>query len=131
MRHKKRIQNLVAYKHLRKTLRNNPTNAESFLWSKIKNNFLDFKFRRQHGIGDYIVDFYCSEIKLVIELDGEVHEYKYESDIKRDNFLVEQGIKILRYRNEEVMKNIEGILDDIKNNCLKIRNNQTFTINHP
>lgn len=123
MEYKKRIQNLVKYKHLRKTLRNHPTNAESFLWSKIKNNHLSFKFRRQQGVGDYIVDFYCSETKLVIELDGEVHRNKYESDVERDNFLIEQGIKILRYRNEEIMKNIDGVLEDIKNNCLKIKNN--------
>lgn len=123
MDHKPKIHNLVRYKSLRQSLRNQATNAEGFLWSKIKNSFSGYKFRRQHGIGNYIVDFYCPKVSIAIELDGEVHREKYESDIERDKFLNSQGIEVLRYRNEQIMKNVEGVLEDIVEHCKKREKN--------
>nr|WP_258071342.1 endonuclease domain-containing protein [Vibrio jasicida] len=88
---------------------------EEVLWHKIRRKQLGVKFRRQHGIGRYIVDFYCAELSLVIEIDGDSHfstEGK-EKDTKRDAFIEALGIKVLRFTNEEVMKQTESVLERI------------------
>ncbi|MCF6451981.1 endonuclease domain-containing protein [Vibrio sp. MMG022] len=88
---------------------------EEVLWQKIRRKQLGVKFRRQHGIGRYIVDFYCAELSLVIEIDGDSHfstEGK-EKDTKRDAFIEALGIKVLRFTNEEVMKQTESVLERI------------------
>ncbi len=98
-------------------LRNNLTDAESILWQEIRNRKLaGYKFRRQHPIDKFIVDFYCHEKKLVIELDGGIHnklEIK-EYDISRSEELEKFGIKIIRFKNEEVYQNSEGVLNKIE-----------------
>ena len=86
---------------LRKYLRNNSTKSEKILWNELKNSsFLGLKFRRQHGIGNYIVDFYCREKNLVIELDGEVHDLEEakENDKDRTDFLVSNGLRFLDFQ---------------------------------
>ena len=94
-------------------LRKNMTDAEQLLWSKIKSKQLKgFQFYRQKIIGNYIADFYCSQADLVIELDGGQH-YEVEAkekDRARDNYMSEMGLKVLRFSDRDVFKNIEGIL---------------------
>ncbi len=114
-----RIFNLHKYKEKRKTLRNISPKSEKILWEKLKGSqFLNLKFRRQQGIGRYVVDFYCPKLKLVIELDGESHDSlnSAEYDKIRTEFFEELGIKVLRFRNDEVCDNINSVLEILKNN---------------
>jgi len=85
------------------------TDAERLLWSRIRAKQLGVKFRRQQPIENYIVDFVCFEQKLIIELDGGQH-FESERDTKRDDFLRASGYRILRFWNNEVMRNIVGVL---------------------
>lgn len=98
-------------------LRTNQTDAERFLWSKIRNKQLGHRFNRQHVFDSkYIVDFYCAERKLIIELDGGQH-CECETDAKRDNYLITRGYSTLRFWNNEVLENIEGCLLKISEFC--------------
>lgn len=92
------------------------TETEKRLWLYLKNEQLGVKFRRQHSIGNYIADFYCPSIKLVIELDGSQHftPEGLEYDKIRENFMKSLEIKILRFNNNDVLTNIEGVLEDIR-----------------
>ncbi|MEI7603891.1 MAG: endonuclease domain-containing protein [bacterium] len=102
----------------RKKLRNQLTPYESKLWIYLKNRqLLGYKFRRQYGIGKYIVDFCCVEKKVVIELDGILHMNNNiaENDKKRDLILIKLGYKVLRYSNKEIMNSLENVLESIKN----------------
>jgi very-short-patch-repair endonuclease len=96
-------------------LRNNLTEAEKKLWYYIRNKNFGYKFRRQHPFGPYFVDFICLERKLIIELDGGQH-FNSISDKFRDDFLEKEGYHVLRFWNNEVLENIEGVLLKIKNN---------------
>ena len=92
------------------------TESEGFLWTALRQNLKGFKFRRQHIIGDYIVDFICLEYKLVIEVDGEYHhtdEQRQEDQI-RTNYLQSNGFQVIRFSNEEVKSNIRKIIQIIK-----------------
>ena len=102
----------------RQRLRNNMTKPEQVLWQYIRKEQLGVKFRRQHGIGEYIVDFYCAEKKLVIEIDGDTHftESGIEYDKIRTGFINSLGIRVTRFTNNDVMTNIEEVLNRIKNN---------------
>ena len=93
------------------------TECEKILWSKIKNDALGVRFRRQYGIGDYIADFYCPILKFVIELDGGQHFTKeaLEYDEIREKFMKNLGIKTLRFSNNEVIDDIEEVLKKITN----------------
>ncbi|TDS12629.1 leucyl-tRNA synthetase [Maribacter caenipelagi] len=97
-----------------KEMRANPTAAESVLWESIKSKKLDYKFRQQHLIDDFIVDFVCLSKKLVIEVDGEIHETQKEADLKRTKVLNGLGYKVVRFKNEKVIGNIDGVLEEIK-----------------
>ena len=102
--------NKSKYKQRRKELRNNPTKAEELLWSVLKGKKLDgYKIRRQYGVCKYVIDFYCVEKKLAIEVDGEIHdkEESREYDKIRKEFINNFGIRIFRIRNEIIKKNIE------------------------
>ncbi len=92
------------------------TETEKRLWLYLKNEQLGVKFRRQHSIGNYIADFYFPSIKLVIELDGSQHFTLegLEYDKIRENFMNSLGIKTLRFNNNDVLTNIEGVLEDIR-----------------
>ena len=83
------LHNYLSYKPVRKLLRNNPTQAEKLLWSGLKDNRIGFKFRRQQSIGNYVADFYCAKLKLVVEVDGATHNEK----------TVKEKDKILDYRS--------------------------------
>ena len=114
--------NLKYNKEKRKILRNSMTKAEIILWQRLKGKRLGFKFRRQHGIGPYIVDFYCPALRLVIELDGEVHGISSvkERDIKRQKFLENLNLTIMRYLNEMILESLEAVVQDIYNACLQL-----------
>ena len=117
MKHTPYIHNECNQKLLRQTLRNNATSAEAILWRALKGKQVDgLKFRRQFGVGPYVIDFYCPEIRLGIELDGGVHKTSYtnEYDEMRTKFLNENRIRILRFDNEVVYNNMEGIIEAIK-----------------
>ena|SRR3989338_5262248 len=101
----------------RRKLRRDLTPAEKLFWSKVSNRqFYNLKFRKQHGVANYIVDFYCPEKKLIIEIDGDTHasEKDIENDKKRDKYIASLGYVIIRYHNQDVRKNIEGVFEDLK-----------------
>lgn len=96
----------------RRTLRKNATPQEIMLWVRLRSGQLGKKFRRQHSVGPYIVDFYCTEKKCVIEIDGSQHfdESAVRYDKQRTRFLESQGCTVLRFSNDEINTNIEGVL---------------------
>jgi len=110
------INNISRLYSRRKELRNNSTQQEIMLWIRLKNSQLGYKFRRQHSIGGYIVDFYCPIRKLVIEIDGSQHYEKnaVEYDAVRSNYLEGLNLKILRFSNGDINANIEGVLMKIR-----------------
>ncbi len=92
------------------------TAPERKLWSHLRmNQFYSLKFRRQHGIGSYIVDFYCPQLKVVIEIDGESHYEisQVNSDAERESLMNSLGVRTIRYSNHDVMSNIDGVLVDL------------------
>ena len=100
-----------------KQLRRIMTRAETLLWRHIKANRIDdFGFRRQVPFQNYIADFVCFASKLVIELDGESHDFveRQNADRNRDAFFAEQGFQVLRFTNEQVMSNLEGVVEAIR-----------------
>jgi very-short-patch-repair endonuclease len=111
-----RLNNTIGLKKNRKNLRNNLTPAEARLWTYLQNSELGKKFRRQHSIGFYILDFYCPSRKLGIELDGSPHntDEGYKNDHIRGEYLKSKGIIVLRFENQEVFKNPDGVLAEIK-----------------
>lgn len=98
-----------------KKLRNTVTDAEKLLWEHLKEKKLGVKFRRQHPISSFIADFYCHEKKLIIELDGSIHNIKeiFENDLERQAAIEAFGIKVIRFKNEEIYKNIDIVLNKI------------------
>lgn len=113
------FNNLKRLKPTRKRLRNNPTPAEKRLWDKLRNSQLaGKKFRRQHSVGNYILDFYCPQHQLAIELDGDSHftELGMEYDARRTACLIKVGIRVLRFTNSEVFENLENVLERIREN---------------
>jgi len=115
LRHKQ-IHNRTYLKDQRKELRNNLTPAEATLWKILKSSGLNNrKFRRQHSIENFIVDFYCPSEKLIIELDGQVHNDPVQSlyDAERDKRLCELGYKVLRFENRLVFVNPVAVMDEI------------------
>ena len=97
-------------------MRRRPTEAEKKLWSRLRNRQLvGVKFRRQHLIGHFVIDFYCHEARLAIEVDGDNHAEEYQAayDNLRTAELESHGVRVLRFWNNEVLNNIEGVLDAI------------------
>jgi very-short-patch-repair endonuclease len=102
-------------KPLAREMRTLPTAAEDALWQRLRGRGAGgMKFRRQHAIERFVVDFYCSEARLVIEVDGEIHEYTREQDGARQEFLEQQGLRVVRFSNDEVRDNIRGVLSTIE-----------------
>ena len=91
-------------------LRKAMTPAERKLWAHLRNDQLGLNFRRQHAIGNYIVDFYCPRVGLVIELDGSQHLEQEEYDQQRTSYFKAQGCRMLRFWNSDVMKDINAVL---------------------
>jgi leucyl-tRNA synthetase len=91
-----------------------PTDAEEILWENIRNRKLGYKFRRQHAIGKYRVDFVCLEKQLVIEVDGPIHDKQNEEDENRTKKLIELGFRVVRFNNDDVKYKIDDVLEQIK-----------------
>jgi very-short-patch-repair endonuclease len=103
----------------RRYLRKNLTPAEAFLWKQLKaRQFEGRRFTRQHSISNYIVDFYCAQEKLIIELDGEVHNNAkaQEKDAIRTNYLESLGYTVIRFENKMVFDNLVSVFMEIKEN---------------
>ena len=112
-----RIRGLPVFIERQRLMRKSPTAAEKKIWMALKGKQIDgLKFRRQHGVGLYIVDFYCDQCKLIIEVDGSVHDTfeakKY--DHERTLYLQSAGYSILRFQNSDVMNNFESVLEKIR-----------------
>ncbi len=98
-----------------KSLRSNQTDAEQKLWYHLRGHrFLGLKFKRQKPMGNYIVDFVCVERKLIIELDGSQHADQHEYDATRDAWLRGEGYTVLRFWNNEVLGELEGVVEKIR-----------------
>ena len=112
-----KLHNRKYLKEFRKDLRNNATKAESQLWKALQKRKLEGrKFRRQHSIGNYIVDFFCSSEKLIIELDGERHHnfINNNRDDKRTRDLINLGFEVIRFENKLVFERMDQVLEAIK-----------------
>jgi imidazole glycerol-phosphate synthase subunit HisF len=111
-------------------LRKNMTHEEKLLWFYIMNNQLGYKFRRQHPIWMYIADFYCHELKLVIEIDGSIHnrEDVKANDTIRENDLIDFGIKVIRFTNDEIKCAVDKVISDIKITIESIKNMQLQSV---
>ena len=97
-------------------LRRDMTPAEKILWQELRSNKLSVHFRRQQIIGGFIVDFYCHKAALVIEVDGDIHDQQQEEDARREKVLSDMGLRIVRFRNDEVLRNLPVIVERIKEN---------------
>lgn len=105
-------------------LRKIETRAEKLLWIRLRNRQVaGFKFRRQHPIGYFVSDFYCHEIKLIIELEGKIHDKKEqkEYDKLRKELIETWGYKIINFRNRQIYNDIENVMQCVKETALKIR----------
>jgi very-short-patch-repair endonuclease len=108
-------------------LRGEPTLVETRLWSKLRGGQIDgHSFRRQHPAGAYVLDFYCPELRLAIELDGGQHNFDRHalSDRRRDNWLAERGVRTIRFWNVDVLQNLSGVLDGIAATAAELAANQ-------
>jgi very-short-patch-repair endonuclease len=104
---------------LSRTLRKRQTDAENLIWRHLRRKQVEgLRFRRQHPIGKYIVDFVCLEKQLILEIDGGQHAIEIDKDRDRDKWLLAEGYKILRFWNNEVFENLPGVLETIRLNCL-------------
>ena len=102
-----------------KALRKRSTDVEMILWRSLRAKQMEgLKFRRQQPIGRYIVDFVCFETKIIIEVDGGQHAVERVNDAERDEWLRSQGFKVLRFWNNEVVTNTQGVLEVVRINCL-------------
>jgi very-short-patch-repair endonuclease len=99
-------------KEFARKLRNNSTLAEVVLWEKVlrKKQLRGYSFLRQRPIENYIVDFFCKDLKLIVELDGEIHKFRKSKDIERDNNLKENGYSIIRFDNEDIMLGLPNVI---------------------
>ena len=114
--------NRASEKENRRLLRNNMPKAEAAIWSMLRSKqLLGYKFRRQYSVGRYIVDFYCPELKLAVEIDGDSHyqDRSKNSDKHRQAFIETFGIKFLRFTNEDVIKNLEGVVEIVRRTVLE------------
>lgn len=110
---KEKVSTIPLLKSNRRLLRNESTPQEIILWSRLKNKQLGYKFRRQHSFGTYIADFYCREKRLIIEVDGSQHMEQEEYDAERTKFFGNKGLRVLRFWNNEINTNINGVVTKI------------------
>ena len=98
-------------------LRNNPTAAERKMWNILRMNFKQYAFTRQKPLDYFIVDFFCNKLNLIIEVDGEIHDFRQERDAERDNiFLMKYGLKTIRFKNDFVLNNTKGVIQILEEN---------------
>jgi len=115
-----KIYNTKEKKENRRDLRKAQTKEELIFWAHVKNRrFHGYKFRRQYSIGNFIADFYCPELKLVVEIDGGQHceEENIKKDLLRTEYFENLGIKVKRYTNVDIKTNLEKVLDDLLEFC--------------
>ncbi len=101
---------------LARELRKKQTSAEALLWQLLRNRqLLGFKFRRQHQFGDYVADFDCRDVQLVIECDGTAHQpnEQWYHDKNRDSYMIAQGLRVLRFANDRILNDSEEVLEEI------------------
>ncbi|HSE02430.1 MAG TPA: endonuclease domain-containing protein [Burkholderiales bacterium] len=111
------LHNRPSLKLRRRALRESLTPAEARLWKYLQRSQLEgSKFRRQHSVGQFVLDFYCPAVRVAIELDGAAHDHDAAqlADAARDEYLASLGITVLRFENREVIENLEGVLLRIK-----------------
>ena len=127
----KRIFNRTDAKEKRRVLRNNAPVSEATLWARLRREQIaGFRFRRQYSVGAFVIDFFCAELKLAVEIDGASHngEEAQEYDLNRQAWIEQYGIQFLRFTNEQVHHDIESVLQVIDTTTTKIRS----TVNaHP
>ncbi len=115
------IYNRNSEKQKRQQLRKNRPKAEYILWQKLRNKQIEnCKFRSQYSVAEFVIDFYCAELKLAIEIDGESHfiDGTQEYDRERQAFIEATGIQFIRFTNNDVYENLEGVLEIVR---LKVR----------
>ncbi|MBN1942440.1 MAG: endonuclease domain-containing protein [Phycisphaerae bacterium] len=99
-------------------LRRDSSFPERLLWSKLRNHRCDeLKFRRQHPIGPYVVDFFCASVGVVVELDGRSHEDQLFQDMKRQKYLEQQGFRVIRFTNDQLLSDLDGVVEAIIEAC--------------
>ena len=111
-----RVNNLKRLEGRRRELRSNLTPAEAMLWKALQRSQLQGrKFRRQHSVGPYVLDFYCPAERLAVELDGAARDSAAAQvrDENRDRFLTGLGVRTIRFQNDDVIRNLEGVLSEI------------------
>ena len=135
MQHEPRHRIHPVIRQFARELRQPLTPMEAALWRVLRNRNLSFKFRRQHAIEFFIIDFYCAEVKLCIEIDGESHLAieQQEYDAARTEYLESLGRKVIRFTNNDVRYNIHAVVQDILDQCNELKNKKitTGTTPHP
>ena len=117
-REKKRIRTPAQIQQRARELRREMTPAEKLLWSRLRNKRLDgLKFRRQHPLGPFIADFYCAACRLVVEIDGDIHDLQPEREAARTEQFAQYGYRVIRFRNKQVLNDIEDVLAAIEAAC--------------
>lgn len=106
-----RRSTLRAIGHHARQMRRIPTRAEALLWARVRDSQLGAKFRRQHPLGPFIIDFYCHSARLVIEVDGPVHTSSLDADSARDEFFIEHGIRVIHFTNNQVESDLDSVLE--------------------
>jgi len=106
-------KNSEALQQVARQMRRTPTPAEAVLWRALRGGALGVRFRRQHPVGRIILDFYCPAARLVIEVDGDYHDLQPERDAARTEVLEAFDIRVIRFRNEEVLHDLPRVLDTI------------------
>ena len=118
MPRKKRIRTSAQIQQRARELRKEMTPAEKLLWSRLRNKQLKgLKFRRQHPLGPFIADFYCAARRLVVEIDGDIHDLQPERDAARTEQFKQYGYRLIRFRNRQILNDIEDVLVAIEAAC--------------
>lgn len=115
------VKNIISGQHVTKEklqrakeLRRDMTPAEKILWQELRADKLGVHFRRQQVIAGFIADFYCHKAGLVVEVDGDIHDLQQEEDTRREMVLREMGLRIARFRNDEVMNDLFSVVESIR-----------------
>ena len=116
-----KIYNRKKLQEFRSELRNRMTKSEVVFWKFVQNDQFGYRFRRQYGIGNYIIDFYCPKLKLAIEIDGITHadEKVLEKDLMKEGFLKSIGISLRRYSSDQILNDLNNVLMDLGVMCGK------------
>jgi very-short-patch-repair endonuclease len=113
------LHNMKRMEKARRLLRKKSTKPEILLWSRLRKGQTGFKFRRQHSIGPYVADFYCGELRLVVEADGPLHfeEKGKIHDCKRDEFFRSRDLRVARFSTDRIMEDVGGVVEKIIEIC--------------